>query len=178
MIWESHYWKNELLKITKRLKDRKKQKKWFDTSLAKIEQDVMLGFYIVRKLKEAKKLSDSVAHHRVNLKTYSAKGKNVTYMNWHKLDEVYDFSKINGQTRSLSFICDQIIHSYVFVVELDENSNFTGILFCSDKKRNKELYFLEIDILTSLFENIGNDYPSSATYIFNNKIQDYDVSNS
>lgn len=178
MIWELHYWKSDLLKIVKRLEDRKKQAKWFESSLAKIEQDVMLGFYIVRKLREAKNISDTVAKKRLSIKAYPAKGKNVTCLNWHKLDELYDFSRPNGQIRYLGFICDQIIHSYVFVTNFDENNKFTGILFCSDQKRNTQIYSLSINAITETFKKVGNDYPSQSVWKFNEQTGDYDVSNS
>ena len=177
MIWESHYWKNDLLKIAKRLKKRKKQKKWFETSFARVEQDVMLGFYIIRKLKEARKLTDSVVKQQISMQAFPSNGENVTCLNWHRLDELYDFTKPNGQDRYLGFICDQIIHSYVFVVEFDENSKITGILFCSDQKRNIELYSLKIDKLIALLEEVGNNCPSSGTFTFNIKKKDYDVTN-
>ena len=177
MIWESHYWKRDLLKISKKLNNRQNQKKWFETSLAKVEQDIMLGFYTIRKLKEAKKLSDSIANERVLLEAFPATGKPVTYMNWHKLDELYDLSKPNGQSRHLGFICDQIIHSYVFMANFDEQSKFSGILFCSDKKRNVELYSLSLNKISNLFEKIGNDYPSRIEMVFNEKNQDFDISN-
>jgi len=178
MIYESHYWKSDLLKIAKRLTNRKTQKKWFETSLAKIEQDVMLGFYIIRKLREAKKLSDTVSGQRLNIKAYPAKGITVTYLNWHKLDELYDFSSANGQTRYLGYLCDQIIHSYVFLADIDEARKLNGILFCSDQKRNTEIYSLSLDQIVKVFEKVGNDYPSRSTWEFNSETNDYDVSNS
>ena len=177
MIWESHYWKSDLLKIATRLKKRKEQKKWFETSLARVEQDVMLGFYIVRKLKEAQKLTVSLVEQQVNIQAFPSNGINVTCMNWHRLNELYDFTLPNGQMRYLGFICDQIIHSYVFMVEFDDNSTIKGILFCSDQKRNTELYSLKIDKLIELFDDIGNNYPSSATFTFNSDKKDYNVLN-
>jgi hypothetical protein len=176
MIWESHYWKDDLLKIAKRLDKRNYQKKWLQSSLAKIEQDVMLGFYIVRKLREAKKLSDSIADLQLNLKAYPSRGNEVTRRNWFDFEELYDFSKPNGQTRYLGFICDQIIHSYIFAPEFNDDK-IRGILFCSDKKRNTQIYSLSLSVIIDTFTKVGNNYPSKSVYSLNEDTGDYEVSN-
>ena len=90
MIDESCYWKNDLLKEADALRDRKKQRRWPEVSFARLEQTIMLGFYSIRKLIEASKLSDSTIYEEIPITTYPWSGKTVTRMNWHKLDQLYD----------------------------------------------------------------------------------------
>ena len=59
MIWESAYWKEELLRQAEDLKKRSTQTKWSERSLARLEKTIMIGFYSIRKLIEAKKVSDA-----------------------------------------------------------------------------------------------------------------------
>jgi hypothetical protein len=56
MIYESHYWKDELQAIAKKLRRRRAQRRWSESSFANLEKEVMVGFYSVRKLYEASKL--------------------------------------------------------------------------------------------------------------------------
>ena len=93
MIWESYYWKQDLLRQAKNLIRRKSQHRWPEASLAKIEQMVMLGFYSVRKLIEASKISNDLIESPVSIIMYPSKNKSVTLLNWHKLDQLYDRSK-------------------------------------------------------------------------------------
>jgi hypothetical protein len=60
-----------------------------EADFAKIERESIMGFYSVRKLVEAKKLSDSVAEEKLNCKSFPNK-KNVNLKNWHHIDDLYD----------------------------------------------------------------------------------------
>ena len=58
MIAESYYWKRELLRVAARLRRRLTQRRWPEASFSVVEMDLMVGFYAIRKLAEAKKISD------------------------------------------------------------------------------------------------------------------------
>lgn len=88
MIDESSYWKRELFKIAVDLRRRREERRWPDASLARIELNIMLGFYMIRKLLEARKISDSVAKRRLRLPLYRAIGKRVTYRNAHHIEDL------------------------------------------------------------------------------------------
>ena len=76
----------------------------------------------------------------------------------------------------MRFVANQLIHSYVFIIDEKEEGGFSGIFFCSDKKRNKELFHVSSKELKRVFELVGSDYPSDAKIKFNPKTKDYDVS--
>ncbi|HEX9938589.1 MAG TPA: hypothetical protein VGB15_15735, partial [Longimicrobium sp.] len=80
MIWESSYWKEDLLKQAEALRKRTTQRRWPEISFARLEQAVMLGFYSIRKLVEARKLSDHVASSAIPVTTYPPTGKPITYL--------------------------------------------------------------------------------------------------
>ncbi len=53
-------------------------------------------------------------------------------------------------------LCNQIIHSFVWHLSASEDEGlFDGIFVCSDRKRNRNLYFLPIDVLINLFRFVG-----------------------
>jgi hypothetical protein len=177
MIYESSLWKDDLLKQAKVLRSRMTQKRWNENSFVRLEQTIMLGFYSIRKLIEAKKLSDSVANQYIPVNVYSWKGKPVTKMNWGDIDKLYELDAAQPTTKNLIFFCNQFVHSYVFVASFDKNNCLDGIFVSSDRERHKALYLIQIHQIIDFFEQVGNDYPSSASFIFNEKLGDYRILN-
>lgn len=177
MIWESHYWKEPLLLLADKLTQWQAPQEWEEEDLVGLEKDVFIAFYSIRKLIEARKLSDATAGMMVSNSAYPNKGKDVTILNWDKLEELYDFTSKKTEKRDLRFICNQVIHSYVFAPDISEEGILESILFCSDQERNKALYGIDRTELIRVFRIFGNDYPSSSTFTFNPDKRDYDVTN-
>ncbi len=122
----------------------------------------MLGFYSVRKLVESQKLSNAVINQKITASVYVWKGKPVTRINWIKIDELYDLEKPKTVSKDLLFFCHQFVHSYVFWEYFEEGTRFVeGVFVSSDRERHRNLYFLSISQIISLFEQIGNDYPEN-----------------
>ncbi len=176
MIWESYYWKNDLLKQAQSLRKRKQQHRWPEASFARVNQTVMLGFYSIRKLIEAAKLSNATIDQQLQLATYPWRGnKPVHKMNWDKIDELYDLTSSSHETHDLLFICHQIVHSFVFTFSFyDKDGGLAGLLFTSDRHRHQRLYGLGIDHVIDLFEQVGKDYPNEVKGRFNPDTQDWD----
>lgn len=173
MIWESYYWRQDLLKLAKKLEARTKQKRFPERSLVNFDKEIFMAFYIVRKLAEAKKLSDSITNSALPAYSSPALGKSVHFFNWDRIDELYDFEKQKRQSLSLAFVCNQIIHSYIFLPCFDENSRLCGIFFSSDKERNKRLFYLDISEVIRLLREIGNDEVPGREYVFDEEKGDY-----
>lgn len=177
MIWESSYWKNDLLKNADKLKKRLLQKRWTEISFVNLEKEIFISFYSIRKLVEAKKISNKLASTNINVISYKNNGKIVTHYNWHRIEECFDLEKPNREKQPLSFICNQLIHSYIFMPGFDDKNLLDSIFFSSDNKRNIRLYRLDIEVVIKLLDDIGNNYPSKSVFKFNKEKQDYDVIN-
>lgn len=175
MIYESRYWKDDLLKQAQILRRRINQKRWPGSSFARVEQSVMLGFYSIRKLLEAKKLPDEVANQSLRVIAHSWQGKEVTRLNRFEYWELYDLEHSRIVACSLIFLCHQIVHSYIFIVSFDELKHFSGILVTSDRERHRILYFIEVHQIIQLFEQVGKDYPDEIIFKYDPSIQDYKV---
>ena len=157
MIWESDPWKVDLDTRAKWLMDKKKQRRWPATSCVRVEQCVMIGCYCVRKLIEARKLTDAVAKRQMRLVRHKARGKPVDSMNWHKLDTLYDLERGLAITKPLLFVCNQIVHSFVFVNGFNDDGGLDSVLFCSERERNVNLFQLSIDHLANAFVAVAKD---------------------
>jgi len=175
VIWESFYWKESLRRNAKDLRHRARQMRWREASLARLEQTVMIGFYSVRKLIEARKLSDATIGYSVSVTVYPSKGQPVTLMNWHKLDRLYDFEMGYQESLNTLDLCNQFIHSYVFAPVHAEDGGIHSILFCSDRVRQSGLYEIELSAIIELFEHVATDYPNRATMWFDPDKGDYQV---
>lgn len=175
MIWESRYWKADLIRAARRLRQKKAQDSLSDATYARVEKDVMIGFFAIRKLTHAHKLSDSVSKQNVALSAFKSAGTRITFLNSHHLDRHYNLGKRARVSLTLPFICNQIIHSYIFSLEVSANGALRGIFFSSDLERSKMLYRLPIGTVIRIFEEVGVDYPAYVHMTFDEKKGDYAV---
>lgn len=158
MIWESGDWKSDLLKISKRLEQKNKQKRWGNATAVRFEKDVIMGSFIVRKLLDSNKISFDVEMKDIPLFYYSIlENQNIDSLNFHRYGEKYDFGEKKKLSLSPRKICDYIIHSYVFAAVIEDNkSNVSGLLFNPERSKNK-IYALNIENLISIFVNVATD---------------------
>ncbi len=177
MIWESHYWKRELLRVATKLNKRLLQKKWPASSMASLEKEIMIGFYIIRKLIEAHKLSNIIFENSHAIRAFPRKPSHMTFMNSHHLDRHYDFSKAKNINKKLPFICNKIIHSYIFIPSFNENGFIEAVLVTSDTERKNYIFELPIRQIASLFNEVGKNYPHSSKMTYCEKIKDYKIIN-
>jgi len=177
MIWNSAPWRDELCKSATKLEQVIVRRKPSEKLIIELEKAVFFAAYIIRKLMEAKKLSSG--YNPIDVRSYPAKEKLVTLLNWHHLDDLYDFSSPRNETMGLKDFCNQIIHSYVF---MPFSSSKTGpvktIVFTSDRERSNALHEVSLVALSDILRIVAKDYPSQSTWKFNNKTGDYQVWNS
>ncbi|MBL7684287.1 MAG: hypothetical protein JNK00_13090 [Flavipsychrobacter sp.] len=202
MINESYYWRREVSKLSSKIKNRISYKRpWTDATHGAFEKEVMIGFYMIRKLIEANKLTNKIVSTKIDGRKYSNIGKNVTIQNNHRFQEFFDLEKSIAAKFDLTFLINQIIHSYIFAPsfalaksyldqlpddkelskdEIDEmlksqELELTSILFCSRERRNEFLFEIEILTIVDLFEKVGSCVVTTIHRTFNNKRNDYDV---
>ncbi len=173
MIWESSYWKDDLIKSRKKL-DQWARINLNEQSLIAIEKTLMLGFYSIRKLIEAKKISTHIEAANIEVVEYPSV-KNVTRMNWHKIQFLYDLEKPKQTGIKLINICNWFIHSYVFLIHQNEKGGLEGVYFNSDKNRNNKLFYISLKDIRLTFNYIGTNYPYESSMTFNKETMDYDV---
>lgn len=134
MIWESCYWKDDLLKSTKWLNEKVISRRRPSERLrVEFEKCMFITAYQVRKLIEAKKVSNSLVDSTLPITKY-VNVKNVTLMNWHRLNELYNFEAPEDDNIPIKAVCNLLIHSYVFVAEQPSfTAPIKGVFFNSDR---------------------------------------------
>jgi hypothetical protein len=159
MIWESCYWKEPLIKSASYLRRVRLTERTTERTFVRIEKEVLMGFYSVRKLLDTYKVSDKCKQQKYDL-MWHQNIKKVTYMNWHHIDELYDLNRSNSESRDIRFLCDKFIHSYIFL-PVEGESGLDGFFVTSDRLKNDKCYFVSLDNVVSIFRSVGRDYPSN-----------------
>lgn len=166
MIWESWYWKEPLVEAAGRFRSLKGVEDPSEDQLVQIEKDILIGFYSVRKLFETPaKITDATKSKRLELACYPSVGKNVTWRNNHRLNELYDFSEGGSEQRDIWFVCNRIMHSFILAPLLAEGGGLDAILFTSDYDKDARIYSLNIDQVINLFQSVGNDNPTEIRWM-------------
>ncbi len=201
MILESYYWRKILLKTAEKLKRRiKVTKTWTPKKFAKFEKEIMFGFYIIRKLIEANKLTNKLVSTKKECKVHKNLGTKITIRNRHSFNEYYDFENYSIRKSDLKFLNNQFVHSYIFspiisivdhfslklmekenlseedIFEIYENSEkeVTGIYFNSDKNKDKSIFQIDITTVIDIFRDVGNCNVTSISMKYNEKKDDWD----
>jgi hypothetical protein len=154
---------------------RTTQRRWPEVSSAKVEQDVMLAAYSMRKLVEAAKLSDAVRDSQVPMQAYAFTGKGrLTLMNWHHLERFYELGKPVAGTIAVKDLCNQLIHSYVFAPIVGPGG-LEAFYVTSDRDRRKLLREIAIGDFIGLLRTVGQDSPDNLKMTWNPEKMDFDV---
>ncbi|MGN7100331.1 hypothetical protein ACTHR6_01895 [Ralstonia holmesii] len=159
MIYESRYWKRPLLRAATWLERLRVQEAHEERDLVRIERELFVGFYAIRKLLDTFKVSTSTRKTTFSM-SWSPCLEPVDYMSAHRIEEKFDLETQHTEQRDLLFLCNQFVHSYVFIPLIDERGAFFGVYVASDRARGEKLYFVGLDIILSAFRTVGRDYPT------------------
>ena len=178
MIGESRYWKAELLRLATRLvRARAHLPAMRASTYVSVEKAVILGAFVIRKLADSNKLSDSNKDMLLHVRRMAASGKPVTLMNNHRLDELYNFRKTERCTLPLRDFCNQAIHSYILAAYVERSGRrIVGVYVASDRQRARGLFAVPLSELVRAFKRTGNDYPEYMSFRFDSALGDYRVS--
>jgi hypothetical protein len=160
MIWESHYWKSDLLRDATTI-ERWAGKKASDRQAFLLEKKIMLSAYVIRRLFESGKVEDELEESVVDVKCFRSKGTVIYHMNWHHIDRHFDLENSAGEQRRCNFICNQIIHSYVFAL-VGKPEKTEAFMVSSDKYRRKLLYEVSIKGYCEYLVRVGTSHPSTS----------------
>ena len=161
MITESFYWKKPLLKGAAIIRTYMERENLSDAQFARVERELFIGFYAIRKLLEAVgKVSEPTRNLKIPTLWYPKTiGKPI--VDWHNRGEIwelYDLENERREQRDLLYITHRMIHSFIFMLSgIDEGH---GVFFTSDRDKECRLNFVKTGEIVKAFEIVGNDYPA------------------
>lgn len=172
---ESYYWKEELARIANTIRVRKQPSRWTERGHCVVERDLMIGFFIVRRLIELTKVSSATRDLLLNVFSSPPRGKPIHLMNGHDIDSVYDLKNENPQTKKPLYVSNQFIHSYTSYVVRDQTRNWSDVYIVSDYDKNTCLWRIPISEIQRLFRVAATDDVRGVSLTYNEKKGDYDV---
>jgi hypothetical protein len=166
MIQESQHWKAPL----------KRAARWIDLlvipsanpdkTLVRLERELLVGFYSIRKLLEAQKCSTQVRDAKLKLQWHPINdGMVPDHINRDRVPNLYDLNATESETRDLKFICDQWIHSYVLVPVFDTDGKLMGTYLASDITSRNKVYFITRATIVNVFRSVANDDQREAHFV-------------
>lgn len=161
MITESYYWKKPLLTGAKVIRKYMDAEDVSEAQFARIEREIFIGFYSIRKLLEATgKVSAETRNMKVALKLYEKRADQpaVDWYNRSEFWELYDLDNPTLELRDLLYVAHRMVHSFIFILSGDDDGN--GAFFTSDRDKETRLNFVSTDEIVRVFETVGSDYPS------------------
>ncbi|MBA4027481.1 MAG: hypothetical protein C0473_04485 [Cyanobacteria bacterium DS3.002] len=157
MIWDSVPWKKQLGISLQKISKWQMQTRWTESTNMSVEKEIFFALYAIRKLLDAQnKLSFECRDKSIMITTYPATAKKADLMNWHKLDQLYDFDKPKRTQVSLRALCNSMVHSFVFMPCVVD-TGLTGVFFNTDRDKSEKLYSISVDTLKTVFERVIND---------------------
>jgi hypothetical protein len=115
-----------------------------DRAWLRFERFVFWSAFVIRKLSEAKKLSDEFEGERFKITRHPATDLDgfQDHMNAHRVESHYDFAKSEVRTVAPLWIASQLVHSFSFLPEIDDAGRPAGLYFNSDRSRKTSLFHL------------------------------------
>jgi hypothetical protein len=159
VVGDSRPWKADLWRIADRLTARTVQVRWTELSYINLEKDVFLGFFIIRKLLEARKLSVQVESTPVRVMAQPWKGNHrITHLNWDRFDsDAYDWSAAANETLPLLDLCNLFVHSCIYVPLMSDDRQLEGLFVSSDRSRHQKLFYIDAIQTVALLRAVAND---------------------
>jgi len=137
----------------------------------------MVGFFYVRKLIESKKLSRDFADRQIRVTSYPTKGEHVHMFNRRRdPDELFDLDAPKQTDVKIEVLANQLIHSHIFHLSMQESGRLSGIFVASDHIRNTELLEISAQDVISIFELASKgERDKTISTCYDNKKGDYVV---
>jgi hypothetical protein len=153
-----------------------KPPRWTERAVCTVEMDLMIGFFMVRRLIELHKVSSRVIDFRMEVYSCPNVGKDVTMLNRGSIDELYKLENERREVKKPLYVANQFIHAYVSFVVTDQTRNWWSVYIVSDFDRNDCIWRVPIRTIRELFLRVSQDDLPSMTFTFNPQKRDYDVS--
>jgi hypothetical protein len=164
VIDDSYVWKDRLRRgravLRRKLRAAAADPTRVEAAFVEIEAFAFLTGYIVRKLIEAKKLSDELEAAAMRVEVYPAQPRYpLDILNAHRIDEGYDLTARSQRTVRLIPLCNLLVHSFVFMPATDESgAGWEGFFLNSDRTKSRELIFVASSDFDLLVDEVIQDH--------------------
>lgn len=173
VIGESRFYKDELLRFVRNIRRWHDTPSWTERRFEQYEHGLFMAFFTIRRLIECDKLSERTVDQGIPVQVFKPTGARITLMSRYDVSELYDLEKPRRDKRSLLFLCNQVIHSYIFQIWSERAGQGSSIFFSSDRRRRREAFRLTRGTISHVLTRVGTDYPSSMNIKWDEARADY-----
>ena len=171
---ESHYWKTDLLDYARRFSPVPNPPRWSEKLLVNFEKDVIIAFFMIRKIAESGKISSNTKGHKARIFRCPCVRK-VAAKNFTSIEQIYDLNTEEEVSKGINFLCNQLIHGGAIFAYRQNDRNWGGIYTCSDFERQKYIYRITVSEIITILQITGNDYPDWIRMTYDADKDDYTV---
>lgn len=175
---ESRYWREELRRDIRWLREKRTYRRWSEKQMVLFERRLILVAFQVRMLIEQQRVCDEAAASTLPCRRFEKRGpKPVTLLNRSDIIENFDLEEPLDVTLSAWDLSNQLIHHYVIFAMSGRPREFTSVWFFSDYKRNECLFEADAKLLIDFLAQFADDSSArtSGRWVWNPKRQDYDL---
>jgi hypothetical protein len=165
VIWDSQPWKRELARLARQLSDVRRRASFEDGDDFRVERAIVLGFFAVRRLHEAHKVTDATMEASVAVTRFQQVKRIPDHWSWHRVDEHYELTKGRAQRLPLKTFYNQAIHSFVFVPGSLPGSRSLGLYLASDRERKRSLLHVRLLDIERAFLRVSKDVVTEGHYV-------------
>jgi hypothetical protein len=161
VIFNSHYWRAELGRLAATLRRHTKQRRWpaaSGASDASVEKCVMLGFSAIRKMSDKTTFQPVKIPGRPKIQVIvfpRNTDQKLSSISWPSVEEAFWLTRPASTSLPVITLCNQIVHTHYFALWFNPSNRLRGIFFCSDDKKDEEVYRLEAETIVKLFEDVA-----------------------
>ncbi len=126
----------------------------------RLERFIFWAAFVTRKLHEAEKLSDELLAERFHVLRFARKAEDELQGHWNadKIERFYALDRPESRTVSPLWIASQLIHSFVFIPEVDEKGGPPiGFWFNSDNSRHDSLFHIDWSDFEQMVRVVSTD---------------------
>ena len=152
-----YIWKDKLAQDLRTLKKRAIQRNWFERPIVLFERELILIFFSIRVLIEAKKISSKTWNKQYNCMAFPNKGKIVDDWTKYHFDELFDLDSGEEKRYSLKFLTNQFVHAYAIFTEFTEEGEIVGVLLFSDREKQNFIIQMRLDTAIEIVEDVISD---------------------
>jgi hypothetical protein len=178
MILDSVVWKEELGKKIIEFREILSAESVLDDEIFdyKVEEFFFVTAFIVRKLVESNKLSDEYRGIQYKLIKYLRIDNEyeIDSLNKYEIEKHYNLDSPQNTSLSLHKVYNSLIHSYIFLLEVKDNS-LNGLFVTTDYDKEKFILYLTMYDYINLLEGCIND---NIVRFVHNRITGYTVKSS
>ena len=160
---------------TRELVWRKKPKPRTERRCEIIERDVILCFFVIRRLVELSRVSRLTIDFQFDVFSCPFNGRNMSPIDRHGIEKSYHLENEIAVSKKMFYIANQFIHSSLFLIVTDQTRNWDSFYVVSDYDKKQCIWRVPVQQIAKAFKVASEDYLMGFSYKYDKKNDEYQI---